>query len=299
MFVRSVGLVIYTYVELEEQLNLLWEWTESTQSWSGKNFTEFYYSPGEKGLKKIHKKTRKNLAKLYTRLQTERPWRQVNFGVPDGTIYYSATATKGIDVTWVSYSPVCQGSDTSRKPSYVYIIASSDNFREPGKVNEFVNLGRRAWEIVQGVYGYIDIETEISPKDNLVRDFSRFMSNLIPPHYFNEFREWQKIAPVLDKKIWKVFWGNFLGKHHLQQIGGYQELRRADYYRPAPEIKKISLDRGKQILQGKAYEEIAIAQDGIYFQLSPLPFDTEYFEMLQTNRHPLQSILEPISISTG
>lgn len=295
MTVRAIGMVIYTYFGLENSLDSLWIWTKAVESWTASNFSEFYFSPRGKESKRIYLATKKNLEKLFCRLMDEEPWYLVSFGLPKGTLNNSTSNTHGVDVTWFSAPQPSKRTDASRKPSYVYIIATPDYFQKGGKIDEFINLGVKAWEILRGVYGYIDIETLLDPNDKLMKDFGRLMSDLIPADYFQEFRQWQDLSNKLDRKLWKVFWGNFLGEGHIQQVGGLRELRRADYYRPLPEIEKTSWEKGRQTLEGKAYQVVDLPYQGCFLRLSSSPLDL-YEKVLQTNQHPLQDVLAPISI---
>jgi hypothetical protein len=190
--------------------------------------------------------------------------------------------------------------ESYRTPSYVYLQAHPDVIQaSTGGVEGFVRLGMAAWEIVEGVYGFIDVETGIPLQDDIFRNAIHLFDSTVPPEYHREFRAWQELMPKLDKRVWKAFWGNFLGAEHLRQLGGIQELRRADpLYQLRPEYLAQAYQRGKELLRAsKSYVGwYELAGGGVLLTLSASPL--EWFEKeVQERRERLQAVLAPIALS--
>jgi hypothetical protein len=190
--------------------------------------------------------------------------------------------------------------ESYRTPSYVYLQANPDVIQaSTGGVEGFVRLGMAAWEIVEGVYGFIDVETGIPLQDDIFRNAIHLFDSTVPPEYHREFRAWQELMPKLDKRVWKAFWGNFLGAEHLRQLGGIQELRRADpLYQLRPEYLEQAYQQGKEILRAsKSYVGwYELAGGGVLLTLSASPL--EWFEKeVQERRERLQAVLAPIALS--
>jgi hypothetical protein len=190
--------------------------------------------------------------------------------------------------------------ESYRTPSYVYLQAHPDVIQaSTGGVEGFVRLGMAAWEIVEGVYGFIDVETGIPLQDDIFRNAIHLFDSTVPPEYHREFRAWQELMPKLDKRVWKAFWGNFLGAEHLRQLGGIQELRRADpLYQLRPEYLAQAYQQGKELLRAsKSYVGwYELAGGGVLLTLSASPL--EWFEKeVQERRERLQAVLAPIALS--
>lgn len=294
--IRAVGLVIYTYTTLENHLDDIWQWFQEVEKWFGLPYSELIFFPQNKRPGKVLDASQTNRKRLYNRLQKDIPWSLISFGAPKGILNSSITDDSGaIDVTIKSWPPAKHGQESYRTPSYMSIQVSPDMFHDPQKIAGFIELGIKAWSIAEGTYGFIDLDTGIPPNDNFIRNTACILSNLIPPRYVQEFKEWQSIQSKLNKRIWKVFWGNYLSQEHIQQLGGYAELRRADYYRPQAEILEESWQAGKKIVYEKLSEVLELPDKGFFFKLSQTPLNWEKAEIQQKRRN-FQEILSPMSI---
>lgn len=297
--IKAVGMVIYTYTVVEERFENLWSWLQRIEQWSGQSFAEFGFSPQAKESLRIWKATAKNRANLYQRLQVEQPWSVLDFGWPAGTLRSAPSKTKGLDVAILSSPQPWHNSGDYRRPSYIYLEVHPEVLMQgTTRVSGFLDLGMQAWEIVDGVYGFIDVETGIPLQDNVSRNAIHLFDSTVPPEYHREFRKWQELMPKLDKWVWKAFWGNFLGSEHLRQLGGIQEMRRADpLYRLLPEYLEQAYQQGIERLQAcGCYEEWReLASGGILLTLSPSPLD--WFDSgVQERRKQLQAVLEPVAL---
>lgn len=296
--IRGIGLVIYTYESLIAQINDLWEWLYQVEQWFGKSFSEYDYVSSLKSKKIIPREVSLiNQKRLYKHLLDRKSLSLLSYGRPSGVLSsYISEFPDSLVVTLSSTTnQVSHFSEAYRHPSRITIEVSSSFFENTGKVEELINLGVKAWSIAGGIYGFIDVDTGIPPHDNLTRNFYCIVSNLIPQEHLQEFREWQTIQPKLNKRIWKIFWGNFLSREHLQQLGGYEKLRREDWYRPQPEIFTISQMQGKRIVEEKIRDVVKIANEGCFFRLSASPLDYSQPE-IQQRRKFIQSVLDSLSI---
>lgn len=189
--------------------------------------------------------------------------------------------------------------ESYRTPSYIYLQVHPEVLvRSPGGISGFLDLGMQAWAIVDGVYGFIDVETGIPLQDAISRNAFHLFDSTVPPEYHREFRKWQELMPRLDKRVWKAFWGNFLGAEHLQELGGIRELRRADpLYRILPEYLEQAYQQGiRRLRESNGYHEWReLAKGGVLLTLSASPL--EWFEKeVQERRVKLQEALEPIAL---
>jgi hypothetical protein len=294
--IRAVGMVIYTYERLEERLDPLWDWLHHVEQWANRSYAEFDFVPRGKQSLRVWKATHQNRTKLYQRLQTE-AWFSFSLGWPRGALRISSPP---LYVCVTSRPQPERGMESYRTPSYVYLQANPDVIQaSTGGVEGFVRLGMAAWEIVEGVYGFIDVETGIPLQDDIFRNAIHLFDSTVPPEYHREFRAWQELMPKLDKRVWKAFWGNFLGAEHLRQLGGIQELRRADpLYQLRPEYLAQAYQQGKELLRAsKSYVGwYELAGGGVLLTLSASPL--EWFEKeVQERRERLQAVLAPIALS--
>jgi hypothetical protein len=294
--IRAIGMVIYTYERLEERLDPLWDWLHHVEQWANRSYAEFDFVPRGKQSLRVWKATHQNRTKLYQRLQTE-AWFSFSLGWPRGALRISSPP---LYVCVTSRPQPERGMESYRTPSYVYLQANPDVIQaSTGGVEGFVRLGIAAWEIVEGVYGFIDVETGIPLQDDIFRNAIHLFDSTVPPEYHREFRAWQELMPKLDKRVWKAFWGNFLGAEHLRQLGGIQELRRADpLYQLRPEYLAQAYQQGKELLRAsKSYVGwYELAGGGVLLTLSASPL--EWFEKeVQERRERLQAVLAPIALS--
>jgi hypothetical protein len=298
--IRAIGMVIYTYERLEERLDPLWDWLHRVEQWANRSYAEFNFASRARESLRVWKATSQNREKLYQRLQTEQPWSEILFGWPRGALRDETILKQGLFVAIKSRPQPERGMESYRTPSYVYLQAHPDVIQaSTGGVEGFVRLGMAAWEIVEGVYGFIDVETGIPLQDDIFRNAIHLFDSTVPPEYHREFRAWQELMPKLDKRVWKAFWGNFLGAEHLRQLGGIQELRRADpLYQLRPEYLAQAYQQGKELLRAsKSYVGwYELAGGGVLLTLSASPL--EWFEKeVQERRERLQAVLAPIALS--
>lgn len=295
--IRAVGMVIYTYGVLEERLDPLWDWLQRVEAWSGQRYAEFHFSPRAKHSLRVWKATPKNLANLYHRLQVEQPWFVLNLGWPRGTL--DSVVPQGVFVSVGSEPQPERGTESYRRPSYIYLEVTPEVLLQSTTgISGFLDLGIQAWEIADGVYGFIDVETGIPLQDNISRNVAHLFDSTVPPEYHREFRKWQELMPKLDKRVWKAFWGNFLGAEHLRQLGGVQEMRRADpLYRLLPEYLEQAYQQGIERLRAcDCYEEWReLAGGGVLLTLSSSPLDV-LDPRVQERQRRLQAVLEPIAL---
>jgi len=293
--IRMVGMVIYTYEILEQRLNPLWDWLHRIEQWANRSYSEFNFVPRGKQSLRVWKVSHQNQTKLYQRLRTE-TWFSFSLGWPRGALRISSPP---LYVCVTSRPQPERGMESYRTPSYVYLQANPDVIQASTEgIEGFVRLGMAAWEIVEGVYGFIDVETGIPLQDDIFRNAIHLFDSTVPPEYCREFRKWQELMPKLNKQVWKAFWGNFLGAEHLQELGGIRELRRADpLYRLLPEYLEQAYQRGLERLRasGGYHEWRELAGGGVLLTLSASPL--EWFEKeVQERRARLQEALEPIAL---
>jgi hypothetical protein len=297
--IQTIGMVIYTYERLEQRLDPLWDWLHHVEQWANRSYAEFNFASRARESLRVWKATSQNREKLYQRLQTEQPWSEILFGWPRGALNDTLLSKQGLLVVIKSRPQPERGMEIYRTPSYVYLQANPDVIQaSTGGVEGFMRLGMAAWEIVEGVYGFIDVETGIPLQDNISRNAIHLFDSTVPPEYRREFRKWQELMPKLNKQVWKAFWGNFLGAEHLQELGGIRELRRADpLYRLLPEYLEQAYQRGLERLRasGGYHEWRELAGGGVLLTLSASPL--EWFEKeVQERRARLQEALKPIAL---
>ena len=206
--------------------------------------------------------------------------------------------SNGIQVTIKSLNQPWRGGERYRTPSYLACIIHPEIIEKSNNgITGFLELGKEAWNISQGVYGFIDIETGIPLQDNIYRNFDLQMSNLIPSEFFDEFRNWQRIGPELHRKAWKVFWGNFLGEEHIQQIGGVSELKKANPYKQTDELASIAYQVGlEKITACKCFYEMSnLTHKGVLITMSNTPYDWD--QQNNDDKGKLQQVLSPIITS--
>ncbi len=294
---RTVGMVIYTYSTLEQRFKELWEWVEAIERWSGKSFTTYYFTPEAKRTSKAKSLTLKERERLSERLQLETPW--YAWGIAWPTIEKRLYLVGGIQITIRSRPQPERGQESYRSPSYIFLEAHVDLMESSlTQAASLVSLGTQLWRIVDGVYGFIDVETGVPLQDDLLRNSIHLFDSTVPPEFHAEFREWQKLMPVLNRRVWKAFWGNFLGAEHLEIMGGVKDLQRADpQRRMLPEYKEQAYRIGRQKLEAcdcfKRFEPLS--GGGVVGCLSESPLD--WFEPeVQTRTSRLQATLGDLAI---
>jgi len=295
--IHAIGMAIYTYAVLEERLEGLWAWLEAIERWTGQAFAEFDFSPRSKQSLRVWKATAKNRDKLYKRLQVEQPWFTLGFAWP--TSKEPTHRVKGIHVAITSRPQPVRGGESYRTPSYIYLEVHPEVITQSTMgISGFLDLGAQGWQIIDGVYGFIDVETGIPLQDNISRNAIHLFDSTVPPEYHREFRKWQELMPKLDKRVWKAFWGNFLGAEHLRQVGGIQEMRRADpLYRLLPEYLERAYQQGIDCLRTcGCYEQWReLAGGGVLLTLSSSPL--EWFDPgVQERQKQLQAVLASIAL---
>jgi hypothetical protein len=82
--IRAVGLVVYTYGELEKSAETLWDWLQQVEEWSGEPFAEFLLAPRGRESRRVLRTTQRNLAGLYERLRSGEPWYLLALAWPKG-----------------------------------------------------------------------------------------------------------------------------------------------------------------------------------------------------------------------
>lgn len=297
--IQTVGMVMYTYAILEEYLDDLWNWLRDVESWSGQPCVEFHFASRAKESSRVWKATAENRTKLYHRLRTEQPWLGIDFGYPAGTLKQGSFATKGIYVSVVSREQPVRGMERYRIPSYIYIEVHPQVLSESVTgVSGLLDLGEQIWRISEGVYGFIDLQMNIPLQDNILRNAAHLFDSTVPPKYHDEFRKWQELMPLLDRRTWKAFWGNFLGAEHLRRLGGIEDMRRADpRYRLLPEYLEQAYQKGVDRLRAcDCWERWqALSDGGVLLTLSPSPLDW-FAPQVQDRRKRLQAALGAVAL---
>ncbi len=297
--IRAVGLVVYTYGVLEERLGTIWDWFGEVEAWMRHPLAEYGFTPRGKQSLRIWKATRQNRERLLDRLRVEQPWFVLNFGWPAGTLKARAYQTEGGDVALKSREQPWKGGARYRSPSYLSLIAHRNLLEHEGSVDGFLQLAVSAWRAVDGVYGFIDVETGVPPQADLIHNFDHLLSNLIPPEYEAEFTAWQLLRPNLDPRVWKAFWGSLLGPEHLIRLGGIEELRRSDapFRRRLPEFEQRAYREGTRILQGSDgyHRWLDLDNKGVLLTLSESPL-TWYGRREQQRRQALDRALAQIAL---
>jgi hypothetical protein len=168
------------------------------------------------------------------------------------------------------------------------------------RLSGLLDLGIRVWDIVDGVYGFIDVDTGFPLQDDLLRNFDFFRSNLIPHEFQDEFKRWQEIQPDLDKKIWKIFWGNFFNFKHITILGDIAEMRRQNPFRRLEELEAIAYDKAieKLLIKSEHLHEIRdLAKGGRLLTLSPSPLDWED-DKVQQRKKAIQELFKYVTLSS-
>ena len=192
-----------------------------------------------------------------------------------------------------------QGGERYRECSYVFLNVHADTFESTTTgVKGLLELGKQLWRLVNGVYGFVEVETGIPLQDNILRNVIHLNDSTIPSEFREEFRRWQGITSDLDKKVWKAFWGNFLGAEHLRQLGGIKNMQRVDPYRRIlPDFGELAYKLGKQrIADRRCHEKLdELTSDGLLVTLSEDPLAWPDLPV-QERQVQFQSALDPISI---
>ncbi len=297
--IRVIGMVIYTYAILEERLEELWNWLKRVEEWSGQPYAEFHFSSRAKQSLRVWKATERNRAKLYDRLHAEQPWFVLDFGWPRGALDNVLSKTKGLDVALRSRPQPSRGGESYRSPSYIWLGMHPEVLIQSSTgVSGLLELGVQAWEIIDGVYGFIDVETGIPLRDDILRNAIHLFDSTVPKEYEMEFLLWVHARSELDKRVWKAFWGNFLGAEHLRQLGGIEEMRRADpLYRRLPEYLEQAYQQGRaRLRESSCYHEWRdLAHGGVLLTLSESPLD--WFEkQVQERKACLQEVFGQVAL---
>ncbi|MFN8474603.1 MAG: hypothetical protein U0822_20605 [Anaerolineae bacterium] len=300
--VQAIGMVIYTYSVLEERLEGILKWFEAVESWSCRPYAEFVFSPRAKNSIRIWKASPKNRLQLYQRLQVEQPWSWLHFGLPRGGLRSSPRRTGGLEVALGSRPQPWRGGESYRSPSEVYLEVHPQVLAESATgISGFLELGRQLWELLDGVYGFIDVETGVPLQDNFSRNAIQLFDNSVPKEYYEEYGQWQRLGSRLHKHVWKAFWGNYLGADHLRRLGGLQDMRRAHpRWSILPEYLVASYENGVERLRrcDCTYEWQPLASEGVLLTLSASPL--EWCEpSTQEHRVALDAALAPIALAAA
>jgi hypothetical protein len=296
--IKSIGMVIYSYKVIEDRSEELWEWLENVEIWAKYKYSEFVFAPRDKESRRIWKATPKNRELLLSRMKVEKPWSVINYGWPENSLRSFPAFTRGYQVSIKSREQVWKGGEKYRTPSYVSLVVHPEILDRSSGINDFLGLGIEAWEMIEGVYGFIDIETDAPLHDSLLRNFDHLMSNLVPDEGFQEFRRWQEISNRLNKNIWKVFWGNFLGMEHICQLGNLEAEDNKNRSKPQITDHLNNYERGLEgLLKCNCfYDSYDLSNKGLLLTLSSSPFDW-YDSNVQLKRNLLQEVLAPVAIS--
>lgn len=298
--IKAVGMVIYTYSIIEEQSEDLLIWLQHVEDWLEHPFAEFHFSPRAKGSSRIWKATEKNRDNLHQRLRIEQPWFILDFGYPSGTLRSSSFLTHGLEVAITSRPQPRHGGEHNRQPSYIYLEVHP-NILSGGitRISDFLELGSQAWEIMKGIYGFVDVETGIPLQDDISRNAIHLFDSTVPKEYHQEFRGWQRIDSQLEKRVWKAFWGNFLSREHLRGIGGTDETQQnVSHHHRSPESQDQAYQFGMDRLSNCDCIQNwqTLSNGGKLVTLSNSPLD--WFEaQVQTRRARLQELLDGIALS--
>jgi len=299
--IRAIGLVVYTYGVMEERLEVLRRWFDAVEAWLGQPFAEYGFAPRGKESLRVWKATEHNRERLVERLRVERPWFVLDFGWPAGTLKARAYKTGGVDVALKSREQPWKGGTSYRSPSYLSLIAHRNLLEQGNCVEGLLQLATSAWQAIDGVYGFIDVETGVPPQADLIHNFDQLLSNRIPPEYFAEFKAWQLLQPSLDRRVWKAFWGNLLGAEHLRRLGGIEQLRRGDALRRRlPEFERQAYQEGLEALEScECYQKRSELTDGgVLLTLSESPLSWDDAEV-QKRRQRLDATLAAIALRGG
>jgi hypothetical protein len=294
--VRAVGMVIYTYGDIVQQAKTLWRWLEAIELWARRPFAEYNYNLRGKDSLRVWKANSRNRERLYTAMETE-PWFGLSLGWP--TISRKTYATKGIFVAVSSSPSTGSGEERYRTPSYLYLEIHPDILiHSLNGITGFKEIGVKAWESLGGVYGYIDVETGIPLRDNIMRNAIHLFDSTISKEHQMDYLLWMHARSELHKRVWKAFWGNFLGKEHIRQLGGIQEMRRANpRYATLPEYLERSYVQGlERMRQNKPFHEwLDLSDGGVFITLSSSPLD--WFSLqVQDKRKKLQDLLGRLAL---
>jgi hypothetical protein len=217
--VRGIGMVVYTYETLEARSHTLLKWVDDVSDWLRKPIDELHFDPREKTSNKIWKLTSKNTQKLRSRIEAEKPWSNIHFGWGIGTLRYTIAQTKGAMVLIKSRPKPDKGNEKYRNPSFVYLEFHPDAIQlSESHIKGLIALGSQLWDVIDGCYGFIDIEIDRGLHDDVSRNALHLLDNSVDKQLEREFLKWKNISSDLDKKAWRIFWGNFFGRSHIEQI---------------------------------------------------------------------------------
>lgn len=295
--IRAVGMAIYTYSVVEQRAEELWSWIESVERWSGKEFEEYYFTPAAKRVSGPKRLAHHNRLALVDRLRTENPW--FAWGIAWPTLEKRIHLVGGVQISVKSRPQPERGKERYRAPSCVFLHTHADLLKASlTQATAFTALGIQLWRAIDGVYGFIDVETGIPLQDNLLRNAIHLFDSTVPLELNNEFRQWQRLMPVLNRRVWKSFWGNFLGAEHLQRLGGIEELQRADpQRRMLPEYREQAQIAGLRRLEECACLQRVepLSSGSVLTTLSESPM--EWFEpKVQARAKQLQNTLSTLTM---
>jgi hypothetical protein len=275
--IKAIGMVIYTYAQLETFIDPILQWVQLVEDWSGRSFEAFHFDPRGKFSQRIWVANEKNRAALYQRLLQDQPWANISFGWPKGVLKSSVAAAGGLQVIIKSRQSNPQLSSNFRTPSFLYIEVNSSILLSPDThLSGFQELAVKAWEVIGGVYGFIDVETGIPLQDDISRNALQLLDSTIPEEMTTAYQRWKDIAPLLDTRVWKPFWGNFINKEHICRIGGLRRLQAEDpFHRRLPAYIEQSYQEGIRRLQGEVSYDTwyDLADNGIGIILTTSPTD--------------------------
>lgn len=217
--IHAIGMVIYTYATIEPRIEQLLDWVEDVETWQSARMYEFHFEPRSKSSQRIWRATAPNRMQLRRRLADE-SWVHVLFGWGAGTIRQGPAQTGGALVTIKSRPQPPRGSERYRNPSFVYLEVHPSLLQTANQLAAFCRLGEKLWAIMDGCYGFIDVEANTPLHDDISRNVLHLLDSTVPQTHRQEYLAWKHIAAELDTKAWKAFWGNFLNQRHLERIGG-------------------------------------------------------------------------------
>lgn len=294
--ILEVGIALYTYDALEARADAIWGWVEDVEAWSGRPFVQFAFAPRAKPLStRVWKASPANRSKLRERLNSEQPWDHLHMAWP--SVHGQSPVAEGALLWLGCEAPPARGMEAHRRPTVLYFSANSSLFTLE-RVQSFVALAVRGWQIVGGARGFIDVNTGVPLHDDLFRNAVLGADSTIPDPYLREYYGWQRVKPSLDKRVWRVCWGNFLNPEVLRQVGGIQEMRRADErYRLLPEYLERAYAQGVTKLRECTcfHEWRELGNGAVFLSLSPSPLDW-FSEEVQARRERLQQALGHVAV---
>lgn len=216
---HAVGLVIYTYGELESVQDDILTWASRVEAWLSRRIDAFAFESRAKMSQRIWKYTPQNVITLHRRLQQERPWTNLLFGWGADSLRRTPRETGGGMLFIKSRPQPERGRERMRHPSFVYLELHPDLLAASnGGMQGLITHGIDLWSRIDGCYGFIDAEADWGVHSDLSRNILHFNDSTLPVAYQEEYLLWKQIDAILDRRMWRPFWGNFLGAPHLHAL---------------------------------------------------------------------------------